>query len=240
VVVNGAGWIGFDLVSRHSLQHPIARRVRLIRSLEIDLVIDVGANEGQYARELRAFGYSGRIVSVEPLAAPFEALSAAAATDPNWRVIRSAAGAVNEQVEMLVAANSGASSSVLPMLALHEMNAPNALIVGRERVQVRRLDELMADEVQNALRPFIKIDVQGFESRVLDGAEGLLPRVAGLQVELQLFPLYQGAPTFGQVLDRLAADDFQLAGLEPVFTAQDGRLLAADGLFIKSRQVGAS
>jgi FkbM family methyltransferase len=153
--------------------------------------------------------------------------------DSNWRVIQSAAGAVDEEVEMLVAANGGASSSVLPMLALHEMNAPDALIVRRERVHVRRLDDFLGDEVEAAARPFIKIDVQGFESRVLDGAERLLPRVVGLQVELQLFPLYLGVPTFGQVLDRLAAADFVLAGLEPVFPAQDGRLLAADGLFIK-------
>lgn len=231
----GAGWLGVDLVRRRSLYHPVARRVRLIESLEVDLIVDVGANEGQYAHELRSFGYNGRIVSLEPLTAPFKTLAARAAADPNWRAIQTAAGAADETREMFVAANRGASSSLMSMLPLHETNAPDARIIGREVVRVRRLDEFLASEITEAARPFVKIDVQGFERNVLDGAAGILAHVVGLQVELQLYPLYLGAPTLRGMLDRLADDDFVLAGLEPVFTAEDGRLLAADGLFVRSK-----
>jgi FkbM family methyltransferase len=235
-VAGGAWRLGLDLVRHQSLRHPVRRRALLIHALEVDLVIDVGANEGQYAQELRAFGYKGDIISLEPLAEQYRALAAAAKGDPKWRVIQSAAGAADEEADMFVAANGGASSSILPMLPLHEDNAPFARIVGQEHIHVRRLDHLLASEVEAAAHPFIKVDVQGFEGRVLDGAEGLLRRVVGLQVELQLFPLYEGAPTFAEMLDRFAGYGFELAGFEPAFTGQDGRLLAADGIFIKRRQ----
>jgi len=233
-MVASVGWFGIDLMRRRSLYHPVGRRIRLIESLKVDLVVDVGANEGQYASELRALGYAGRIVSIEPLTAPFKALARRAASDPSWVAIQSAVGAVDEELDMDVAANRGASSSLMTMLPLHESNAPEARIVGQERVRVRRLDDLVPDEIANAARPFVKVDVQGFEMRVLDGAGGVLARIAGLQVELQLLPLYSGAPTFLEMLDRLAADDFALVGLEPVFVASDGRLLAADGLFVRT------
>ena len=86
-VSGGAGWLGLDLVRHKSLRHPLGRRVRLINGLGVDLVIDVGANEGQYARELRTFGYDGLIISLEPLAKPYAILQAASRRDAKWRVI---------------------------------------------------------------------------------------------------------------------------------------------------------
>jgi FkbM family methyltransferase len=236
-IVAGAGRLGVDLVRRRGLAHPAGRRLRLMRSMRVDLVIDVGANEGQYARELRHFGYRDRIISIEPLSAPYALLAASAQGDPNWLVVQSAAGAADEETEMFVAANRGASSSILPMLPLHEVNAPDARIVGRELVHVRRLDDFLAAEIGAAARPFLKIDVQGFESQVLDGAARVLPEMVGLQVELSLFQLYRGAPTFREMIDRLSSDDFILAGLEPVFVAHDGRVLAVDGLFVRTSNV---
>jgi FkbM family methyltransferase len=234
VIAGGAAHLGIEIMRLHSLNHHAGRRIRLLRSLRVDLVVDVGANVGQYARELRMLGYAGQIISVEPLAGPYEALVTAARGDPKWRVVHSAAGAADGETEMFVAANGGASSSLLSMLPLHERNAPNARIVARELVHVRRLDVLVGAEIEQAARPFLKIDVQGYESQVLDGAASALPSVVGLQLELSLFPVYRGAPTLRQMLDRLEADDFVLAGFEPGFTAEDGRLLQVDGLFVRA------
>ena len=231
--IAGVNQLGFDLMRRGSLNHPAGRRIRLLSSLGVDLVVDVGANEGQFARELRSLGYRGQIISVEPLSGPFARLVASARTDPTWSVVQAAAGAAERETEMFVAANRGASSSLLSMLPLHETNAPDARVIGRELVTVRRLDDLLSAEIGAASRPFLKIDVQGFESEVLDGASLVLPRIVGMQVELSLFPVYQDAPTFHELLDRLLREGFVLAGLEPVFVAADGRVLMVDGIFVR-------
>jgi FkbM family methyltransferase len=224
--------LGVDVIGHQSLRHPVRRRVLLLRSLGVDVVYDVGANEGQYGRELRAFGYKGRIVSFEPLSEPFRALTAAARRDPLWRVARIALGDTEQVVDMHVTANRGASSSILPALKLHLDSAPYAQVIGRERVQVRRLDAVLGSEPEEHRRPFLKVDVQGFEDRVLTGAGATLECLVGLQIELQLFPLYAGAPTFADLVASVATRGFALAGIEPVFAGADGRLLAADGLFI--------
>jgi FkbM family methyltransferase len=232
-VARGAALLGLEIMRVHSLNHHAGRRIRLLRSLDVDLVVDVGANAGQYARGLRTLGYTGQIISVEALAGPYEALVTAARGDAKWRVVHSAAGGSDQEAEMFVAANGGASSSLLSMLPLHEENAPEARIVSREVVHVRRLDDLLGVEIRDAARPFLKIDVQGYESQVLDGAASALSAIVGLQVELSLFPVYRGAPTLRQMLDRLEGDGFVVAGLEPVFTAEDGRVLQIDGIFVR-------
>lgn len=222
---------GIDPVRMASLRHPLERRRRLLERLRVDVVIDVGANEGQYGAELRRIGYRGRILSFEPLSEPFRVISARARADPRWQVIQSAIGPSPGRARLNVAANRGASSSFLPMLPEHVASAPQATYVGTEEVAVRRLDEACAQPLLGARAAFLKIDVQGYELEVLDSATGILPGIAGLQLEMSLVPLYEGVPTLMVVLERTQALGFDLVGLEPGFTAADGRLLQADGLF---------
>lgn len=101
-----------------------ARRSALLRKAGVDLVIDVGANEGQYVRGLRDCGYAGPVVSVEPLGSAFAALSSASSRDPGWKVIRAAAGSSEARRELHIAGNS-ASSSLLPMLDRHVRAEPS-------------------------------------------------------------------------------------------------------------------
>jgi FkbM family methyltransferase len=228
---------GMDVVLHGSRRHPLRRRVLLLNKLAVDVVYDVGANEGQYAQEIRSFGYTGRIVSFEPLAEPFRVLAAAAARDPAWRAINTAVGDTERQAEMYVAENEGASSSMLPMLDVHEINAPFARIVGREAVTVNTLDALIGADISQHARPFLKVDVQGYEDRVLAGAVESLPRFAGLQLELQLVPLYAGAPAFADVVTDMRSRAFVLVGIEPAFVGAHGILLAADGIFVRAEFV---
>ena len=222
---------GVDVVPVSSLRHPLERRRRLIEDLQVDLVLDVGANAGQYVSELRGIGYRGAVLSFEPLVEPFKVLSRRVQADPRWRAIKSAIGPSPGHADINVAANGGASSSFLPMLQQVALNAPGATYIGIERVVIRRLDEASVEAVRSANATFLKADVQGYELEVLDSATGILPSVVGLQLEISLVPLYEGAPSFIDVLERTRNLGFDLVGLEPGFTALDGRLLQADGLF---------
>jgi FkbM family methyltransferase len=135
------------------------RRSRLLASLGITTVLDVGANVGVYGEALRAYGYVGRLVSFEPLGAAYRALEARAAPDPLWEVHKLALGDVDGSAEINVAA-SDPWSSLLPTDP--RAREPERLErVRTETVRTARLDSL--PEVLGH-RTWLKLDVQGFEN----------------------------------------------------------------------------
>jgi FkbM family methyltransferase len=208
-----------------------------LRKFEIDLVLDVGANRGQFASKIRQFGYNGRIVSFEPLSQAHSILVQASAADSMWHVYpRCAIGAHEGQVEINVAGNSD-SSSILPMLELHLMSAPESAYRGREAAPMSTLDKVAPQYLKDANAAFLKIDTQGFEWEVLDGAKEILPRIQGIQLELSLVPLYEGQHLWQELIARLESEGFTLWALEPAFSSPlDGRTLQIDGIFYRFRQ----
>lgn len=237
VVAASARSAGVDLIRYRSVRHPIGRRARLVASLGVDHVIDVGANRGQFALELRRAGYVGRIVSIEPLSEPYQELSRLAAQDDRWTVIRSAVGPSPGPATIHVAANSGASSSILPMLDLHIRAAPEAQYVADEHVDVATLDDLVEPYLAGGATLFTKVDVQGYELQVLAGATVTLARSVLVQLEMSLMPLYVTAPTYGDILEFMGRREFHLVGIEPGFAHPSGLLLQADGLFASETAV---
>lgn len=231
---------GIDL-ARYPSSDPMFGVVRLLKHFGIDCVVDVGANSGGFASTIRSLGYSGRIVSLEPLPGPFELLAARAAKDPDWEALRVAAGDADREITINIASNAGASSSILPMLGSHADAAPESRYVGTQIVPQRRLDGLLPEFGIGAAHPaFLKLDVQGYESAVLDGAVQLfgMGAIAGLQMELSLVPLYAGAITYKEGLDRAERLGMSLMGLLPGFSdPRSGRLLQADAVFFAEPQL---
>lgn len=103
---------------RLGIIHLGRRRVRdlidFIEDREIDVVMDVGANVGQFGESLRDGGYRGRIVSFEPIEAPFQTLSRKAAADGNWEAHHCGLGAVSGTAALNVSELS-VFSSILGM-----------------------------------------------------------------------------------------------------------------------------
>lgn len=209
------------------------RAADLFSLLGIDLLIDVGANKGEYGLSRRRTGYTGEIISFEPLSASYASLRALAGDDPKWTVgDRMAIGDRSDEIEINLAAN-GVSSSVLPMLETHVAAAPQARYIGRERVPLRRLDEVVGPRVAGR-RVYLKLDVQGFERRVLSGAERILENVVALQLEMSLLPLYQGEALMPEMCQFLLGKGFEVWDLQPGFRdPETGRLLQIDGVFTK-------
>jgi FkbM family methyltransferase len=224
-----------DVVRFHPRSHPLARRMHLLGRHGIDVVFDVGANSGQYARELRQLGYRGRMVSFEPLAAAFATLRAHSAADRRWQVEQLALGDVPGRAHINVAGNS-VSSSLLPMLETHARSAPASAYVGTEEIAVDTLAAAIARHLARVdERLFVKIDAQGYEQRILDGAGAALARVVGLQLEMSLVPLYEGETLLAPMVERLAARGFTLMSLEPGYgDPESGQLLQVDGLFFRA------
>ncbi len=225
---------GIDVV-RYPLHDPLARTVKLMQNHRIDCVVDVGANDGGFAVGIRRLGYTGRIISFEPLQAPYQALSRKAADDPLWSTHQNALGSSEGEVTINVSNDAGLSSSVLPMLRSHTEAAPDSHHVRTETVAQARLDRLLPTlGLSSADRIFLKVDVEGYERHVLDGASGLFNDggIVGLQLELSLIPLYGGAMTYREGLDYGESLGMTLMGIDPVFAnPQTGQLLQADAVF---------
>ena len=209
------------------------RRAKLLNSLGVTVLLDVGANTGQYALHTREAGFRGRMVSFEPLSDAFRDLERHAGADDLWECRRVAVGSEDGSAEIHVAANS-ASSSLLDMKQRHLDSAPESRYTGTEEVPVARLDSIWPELVGADDRPFLKLDVQGFELEALRGAEASLGQVAGVQAELSLVPLYDGAPSFRELLAYLEERGFRLAGLEPGHDdRRSGEMLQVDGIFVR-------
>jgi FkbM family methyltransferase len=109
-----------------------------------------------------------------------------------WNVYpRCALGDHDGEVEINIAGNSE-SSSILPMLESHLSAAPESAYEGKEIVPIKTLDAVAGQYLKDAQAPFLKIDTQGFDWLVLDGARDTLPQIKGILVELSLVPLYGG------------------------------------------------
>jgi FkbM family methyltransferase len=212
-----------------------ARITSFLRNRGVDCVLDIGANRGQYGRELRRFGYSGHIRSFEPLPDAYSSLVSAASRDPRWSTWRFALGPEEGTALLNVAGNeAAASSSVLPMLPRHENAAPEVKYVEAIEVPMRRLDSLWEEIVRTEAVPFIKVDVQGFEGGVLDGATESLHRTTGLQLEISLVPLYQGGLSPREVFERMDDLGMHLVYVQPgFFDPNTGELLQMDGIFFR-------
>jgi FkbM family methyltransferase len=224
---------GVDIVRYPYSSSPAKRWCTMFCHHGVDLVLDVGANDGGFARDIRSFGYTGRIVSFEPLSDPFTRLSQRNARDERWSGVKVALGPEEGNAVMNVAANSY-SSSLLPMRDEHRRSAPHALYVGTERVRVERLDDLFDKVSGRAARPFLKIDVQGYESQVLDGAARTLDRLCGVQLEMSLIALYDGQHLFDDLFHRMLDQGFDCWSIDPEFSDPgSGRYLQVMGTFFR-------
>jgi FkbM family methyltransferase len=227
--------LGFE-VKRYNLNtSEVALIKHLLNYHNIDLVFDVGANSGQYARFLRECSYSGTIVSYEPLSSAYSQLLASSHKDPLWEIApRTAIGDQDSEITINVAGNSQ-SSSVLEMLDSHVNAAPESAYYDSEVVKLSRLDTIGPQYFTSANQAiFLKIDVQGFEKQVIEGATQILPLVQGIQLELSLIPLYKDQLLFKEMVEFLYKIGYDLHTIIPGFTdPKTGRLLQIDGIFFK-------
>ena len=204
-----------------------------LREREISLVFDVGANEGRFAAGLRAEGYAGRIVSFEPAAAAFARLAAAADSDPGWEVVNRALGSATGSASLRVSAASE-YSSLLEWDPAGPWPDRGAAPVATEEVEVRRLEDEFGEHVSSSERCFLKIDTQGYDLEVLEGAGSALERFAGAQVELPLTPLYRDQPPIDALLRFMRERGFVLWAIRPVLTdPASARMLDADAIFFR-------
>jgi FkbM family methyltransferase len=212
--------------------------VDFLAARQVDLVLDVGANRGQFARQLRRRGYRGRIHSFEPIRSVHAELARLAARDERWTVSHCAVGAARGTAQINVSRNTVYSSlrSQTPMSA--EFSARSA-VVSREEVRIITLDEI---DTSDASAVFLKIDTQGYEKDVLAGANSCLAKCVGVQLEVPVEHLYNDVWTFAEAIRCMDELGFTPAQFHTVNLLHDDAVSAIefDGVFRRKRDLTLS
>ncbi|WP_228853134.1 FkbM family methyltransferase [Aegicerativicinus sediminis] len=211
----------------------LRRRKKLLDKYNINLVLDVGSNVGQYARQLRQIGYKGTIHSFEPQSKVFKILAKNSKSDSRWQCHNFGFGDKKQEMQINISENSY-SSSILELTDSHLSTESKSKFVALEGIEVKKLDDFLPEISGKNNNVFLKLDVQGYEDRVLKGSSKSLDKIIGIQIEMSLVPMYSGEVLFIEMTEKLQSLGFKLQSLENGFYDRDsGQLLQVDGIFFK-------
>lgn len=205
-----------------------------LKALPIRTIIDIGANEGQFARQFCNLFKEANMLCFEPLKDPFEKLKAwAQATDPDRiKVFNLALGEEEGEADMFCHLNHTPSSSLLR--ADHDAIElyPEIQRVAKRTVTVRTLDTIVAQEYL-AAGILIKLDVQGFEDRVIRGGKETIKKADAVIAEVNVAAFYEGQASFAEIVQLLDELGLYFCGNLNQYYAPDGHALCFDSLFCK-------
>ncbi|MEM9654238.1 MAG: FkbM family methyltransferase [Actinomycetota bacterium] len=213
-----AGSAGFDLrrYPRSSIDWRFLQRFQAFPQRR--LLLDVGANRGQFATRMLGWGYADHLWSFEPLSAAFDLLEQASATCDRWRAFNIGFDDHPADRIVSVASNGGASSTMASVIDGHATFAPTVGFDRTEQVKTQTLHAFLAGDELATCGPdsvALKLDTQGWEVPILDGARDSLATVDLVLVETSVQPLYQGGSTFAAINGRLEDHGFRLVDAEP-------------------------
>ena len=220
---------------RAFLRHRVAASIEhddILKSLPIGMVVDVGANRGQFSLAVSHWRPSVRIVAFEPLPGPAATYRSLFADNPHVTLHEVALASERGEMEMNISRRDD-SSSLLPIADLQTRHFPGTERVATRKVPVAPLgDFLPAQDIGPGA--LLKIDVQGFELPVLQSAQALLGRFGWVYAECSYVPLYEGQALADEVIAFLAERGFALkARFNPSYGRAGGEMLQADLLFEK-------
>ncbi len=204
---------------------------------KIELIVDVGANHGQYVDRMRRAGWDAPILSIEPINSLNKKLAERAKRDTQWIVAPAMALSDSNGLGMLECSAETDMSSLLPQTDLLKRLSPSSAVVERSEVRLCRFDQLDLMISANDPRIFLKLDVQGYENTVLDGIGSRWPLIQGIQLEMALLPIYQGEMVWRKLVDRLEQAGFDLSIVLPgYFEPKLARQLQFDGVFFRRQE----
>jgi len=214
--------------------------MELFSRYQINCVLDVGAHYGEYGTFLREAGYTGKIISFEPVKETFQRLQRLSVKDGNWDIHNFALGAANTGMDIQVFRDSELSSFLTPNDYCASHMGKTDLVAYTERVEVRTLDSVFDSCVVGIAEPrvYLKLDTQGYDLTILEHALGHLNQIQGLQSELSLKPIYEVMPSYLDALPKLRELGFEVTGLFPVSRDRKLRLIEVDCVMIRERVPG--
>jgi FkbM family methyltransferase len=224
----------FGLVIQPHAQNPGYTLLGLNR-LKLGAVIDVGANDGQFARYALKRFPEAALYCFEPLPQAFAKLERWAHSKRDIHLFNMALGETKATAQMSLHSEHTPSSSLLATTKLSGEIYPFTKKQEQIEVSVERLDDVLGDTVTLVQRPYlIKLDVQGFEGPVIRGGRSVFSRAAACVVEISLDHLYEGQSTFKEIFSELDSLSFNYVGNLGQVYSNDGHVIYLDAVFLRS------
>ncbi|EPR16685.1 FkbM family methyltransferase [Sphingobium indicum IP26] len=208
---------------------------RFLGAFAVDCVFDVGANRGQYATMLRRdAGFGGTILSFEPNPDIFSELERNASSDRRWHVFNMALSDFDGMASFNIMAADQFSSLKAPSGEQDAIFAERNRVTRTVDMQCRRLESLLPDlrRAHGFTRPFLKMDTQGHDLSVCEGAGDGLRDMAGVQTELGVRPIYEGGTGYRAMIDWLAEHGFVPSAFFANNKGHFPLLVEMDGIFV--------
>lgn len=223
---------GYEINNKsRKAQYLVNEKWKFLCRLDINTIIDVGANEGQFINEVIRFFPNAEIYSFEPLNDCYEKLLLNYKKNNRVHAFNLALG--EEDGEIIFCRSSASpSSSILKMGSLHKKLYPHTANLVEEKVKVKRLDGVM-ENIKMRDNILLKIDVQGAEDKVIKGASEILKRVDIIITEVSYAALYEGQPLFKDIMTLLENHNYIYMGnLEQFSSPLTNAPIFSDAIFV--------
>jgi FkbM family methyltransferase len=227
--------LGYEIVNVRADTHPAHLR-ELFSRVGVNCAIDVGAHRGEYGCFLRkAVGYRGKLMSFEPVTINFAQLERASSRDRDWSAYQLALGTRAERLIIHVPQLTTLASFSQTTASARSIFGDLATVSERETVEVKRLDIVLTEVVAQSPSPrlFVKVDTQGWDREVLEGAGAWWPRIVGVQTEVSVTELYEESWNFAQAMEFMGKLGFVATGIYPAARDDQLRLLELDVVFAR-------
>tara|TARA_B100000579_G_C22724842_1_gene801223 strand:- start:18 stop:758 length:741 start_codon:yes stop_codon:yes gene_type:complete len=207
--------------------------VQTLKNYDIDLVIDIGANEGQFAKKIIDYGFKNKIISFEPIKNVNKILRYNSKNHQNWIVSKSFGFGNLNQTQFINVSKNSVSSSILEINKKHLQAQPDARTIGKEKIRLITLNSYLNKYKFKNKKIFIKIDTQGYEKKIILGAKKVLNRVTGLMIEASISKVYKKETDYMAIINLMKKLGFYVWSIERGFTdKKTGQVLQLDIIFI--------
>ena len=233
--------IGNRIFRHHKVCETITGQIlRAIQYHNINFVFDVGANKGQYARELFSMGYNGKIISFEPVRKSYDLLFLERIknkySDCDWEIhSRCAIGEKEDKLKINVS-DYDETSSFLQQSSTRDIGRDYGKYIGKEVVPVHSFDNIFKkyEESFPGKNYFLKLDVEGYEWNIFKGMKTSWKGLKGIQVESAFVPLWDDAKLYQDIIKLVESKGFKLFAVHSITNNEKtGQTLAFDLIFFK-------
>jgi FkbM family methyltransferase len=209
----------------------------LISTFDFNLVIDVGANSGQWAKYLRSQGYRKTLLSIEPTKKAFGRLLNISKNDDLWIPLNVAIDLKESTRKILVSNNDGLSSSFFDLLDEHKYAAPNVQLTESETVKTQTLKSIIAKYFFPNI--YIKIDVQGAELLVLQSiSDSYYEYILAVEIEVSLVETYESSPLIEEIMQFMRSKSFRPYRIENGLARPNfGQQVQMDIIFLRNNLI---